>query len=219
MFANSDKKTKTAGFTLVELLVAVAIFASVAVMAASGLNSTLSARKTLDESANRLSELQRGMNIIQSDIEQIINRKVRDEYGDMLPAIQGSASDGYIIFTRTGAQNPLKLQRSSLQRVAYLIDDTDLVRQAWYFVDGTTDNTAQETVIISNIDSMEFSFLSEEEKWEEQWPTSSLESDDNDKAPTPSPMPKAIELRMVLMDYGEITRLFIVPGGDAKWDD
>ena len=216
---NNFKQLSEKGFTLVELLIAVAIFATVALMAGTGLRSVLTARDIAEDNADRLSELQRGMNIIQSDIEQIINRKVRDEYGDMLPAIQGSASDGYIIFTRTGAQNPLKLQRSSLQRVAYLIDDTDLVRQAWYFVDGTTDNTAQETVIISNIDSMEFSFLSEEEKWEEQWPTSSLESDDNDKAPTPSPMPKAIELRMVLMDYGEITRLFIVPGGDAKWDD
>ena len=217
--AHNHNRIKASGFTLVELLISVAIFATVALMAGTGLRSVLTARDVAEDNATRLSELQRGMNIIQNDIEQIINRKVRDEYGDMLPAVEGSATDGYIVFTRTGVQNPLKLQRSSLQRIAYLIDDTDLVRQAWYYVDGAVEDNAQETIIISDIDSLEFAFLSAEEKWEEQWPTSTLESEDDEKAPKPSAMPKGVELRMVLMDYGEITRLFIVPGGDAKWDD
>ncbi|THB70167.1 MAG: type II secretion system protein GspJ [Gammaproteobacteria bacterium] len=212
------KSRYTNGFTLVELLIAVAIFAIVALVAGTGLRSVLMARDVAEESADRLSELQRGMNIIQGDIEQIVNRKVRDEYGDTLPAIEGSASDGYIIFTRTGVQNPLKLRRSSLQRVAYLIDDTELIRQAWYYVDGAIADTAQETILITEVDTLEFAFLDSEEKWEEQWPTSTLDQDDEENAPAPSPVPKGIELRLNLIDHGEITRLFIVPGGDAKWD-
>ncbi len=219
MQINQRSKSKSYGFTLVELLIAVAIFATVALMAGTGLKSVLTARDVAEENAKRLSELQRGMNIIQSDIEQIINRKVRDEYGDMLPAVEGSASDAYIVFTRTGVQNPLQLRRSSLQRVAYLLDDTDLIRQSWYYVDGAIDDTAQETVLITDVDNLEFSFLNSEEKWEDQWPTSTLESEDDDSAPKPSPMPKGIELRFNLLDHGEITRLFIVPGGDAEWDD
>ncbi len=213
-------RKRTNGFTLVELLVAVAIFATIAVMAGTGLRSVLTARDVAEENADRLSELQRGINIIQNDITQIINRKVRDQYGDTLPAIEGSSSDGYIIFTRTGVQNPLKIRRSSLQRVAYLIDDTDLVRQAWYYVDGAIDESAQESVIITDIDSLEFAFINESNKWEEQWPTagSATSSTSNNKMPDPDPMPKGIEVRMNLIDYGEITRLFAIPGGDAKWD-
>lgn len=211
------KTNKASGFTLIELLIAVAIFATIAVMAGSGLRSVLSARDITEENAKRLSELQRGMLIIQNDIEQIINRKVRDEYGDSVPAIKGSASDGFITFTRAGVLNPLKLRRSSLQRVTYQLEETDLVRMAWYYIDGALEDDAQITTVMTEVDSIEFGFLTGKDKWEEQWPTMGSGSTSGGPALTPDTVPKAIKMTLDLIDHGEISRLFIVPGGDAKW--
>lgn len=214
---NSSKTIYSKGFTLVELLIAVAIFATIAVMAGSGLRSVLTARDITEENAKRLSELQRGMFILQNDIEQIINRKVRDEYGDSVAAIKGSASDGYISFTRTGVLNPLKLRRSSLQRITYQLEETDLVRMAWYYIDGALEDDAQITTIMTEVDSIEFGFLTGKDKWEEQWPTMGSGSISGSSKVKPEPVPKAIKMTLDLIDHGEISRLFIVPGGDAKW--
>ncbi len=211
------KTNKALGFTLIELLIAVAIFATVAVMAGTGLRSVLTARDITEENAKRLSELQRGMLIIQNDIEQIINRKVRDEYGDSVPAIKGSASDGFITFTRTGTLNPLKLRRSSLQRITYQLEETDLMRMAWYYIDGALEDDAQITTIMTEVDSIEFGFLTGEDKWEDQWPTIGAGSTNGPPALTPEAVPKAIKFDLNLIDHGEISRLFIVPGGDAQW--
>ncbi len=208
---------KTSGFTLIELLIAVAIFATVAIMAGSGLRSVLGARDITEENAKRLSELQRGMLIIQNDIEQIINRKVRDEYGDSVAAIKGSASDGFITFTKAGALNPLKLRRSSLQRVTYQLEETDLIRMAWHYIDGALEDDAQITIVMTEVDSLEFGFLSGKDKWEEQWPTMGSGSTNGTPVLTPEAAPKAIRFGLNLIDHGEISRLFIVPGGDAEW--
>ncbi len=214
---NPDKTRKPNGFTLIELLIAVAIFATVAIMAGSGLRSVLGARDITEENAKRLSELQRGMLIIQNDIEQIINRKVRDEYGDSVSAIKGSASDGFITFTRAGVLNPLKLRRSSLQRVTYQLEETDLVRMAWHYIDGALEDDAQITIVMTEVDSLEFGFLSGKDKWEEQWPTMGSSSASGNPVLTPEAVPKAIKFNLNLIDHGEISRLFIVPGGDAQW--
>ncbi len=214
---NPDKTRKPNGFTLIELLIAVAIFATVAIMAGSGLRSVLGARDITEENAKRLSELQRGMLIIQNDIEQIINRKVRDEYGDSMSAIKGSASDGFITFTRAGVLNPLKLRRSSLQRVTYQLEETDLVRMTWHYIDGALEDDAQITIVMTEVDSLEFGFLSGKDKWEEQWPTMGSSSASGNPVLTPEAVPKAIKFNLNLIDHGEISRLFIVPGGDAQW--
>lgn len=214
---NNSKIIYSNGFTLIELLIAVAIFATIAVMAGSGLRSVLTARDITEENAKRLSELQRGMFILQNDIEQIINRKVRDEYGDSVAAIKGSASDGYISFTRTGVLNPLKLRRSSLQRITYQLEETDLVRMAWYYIDGALEDDAQITTIMTEVDSIEFGFLTGKDKWEEQWPTMGSGSISGSSEVKPESVPKAIKMTLNLIDHGEVSRLFIVPGGDAKW--
>ena len=70
------------GFTLLELLVALSIFAIVAVLAYGGLGTVLDQRILTEESAERLADLQKTYLIVQRDIEQLVPRAIRDEFGD-----------------------------------------------------------------------------------------------------------------------------------------
>ena len=104
------------GFTLLELLVALAIFGLLAAMSYSGLHAVLQQQLYTEQAAERLGALQKLYLIMQRDIEQIVARTVRDEFGDaQLPVVGGDA----LQFTRGGWRNPAGRQRSTLQRVGY----------------------------------------------------------------------------------------------------
>jgi len=120
------------GFTLLELVVAIAVFAVIAAMAYAGLRSILDSRQQVDAALDRLAELQRAVELLSDDLRQIVPRTVRDNQGAdeaALRVLHGRASR--LLFTRAGHANPLGLPRSSLQRIAYDLEGQTLVRRAY----------------------------------------------------------------------------------------
>ncbi len=115
-------KSSTHGFTLLELVIAMAIFAIMSTIAYSGLNNVLTAKERTDEQAQQLVRLQLAFTHMGRDISQAVNRGIRDEYGESQPALVGRDLDGYLIeLTRSGWRNPIPQEerpRSSLQRIA-----------------------------------------------------------------------------------------------------
>lgn len=193
------------GFTLLELLVAVGIFAVMSVMAYGGLKTVLDSRKQTDAQALRLAAVQLTFTRIQRDVEQIANRSIRDEYGDVkLPLLAGSASDVTVEFTHTGWSNPANAQRSTLQRVAYTVKDNKLYRGYWLVLDRAQDSKSAPTVILDPIKSIEWRFMDSDGKWLTTWPA---------PPPVPTgPLPRAVEVTLELEDIGRLTRLFRVAG-------
>ena len=74
------------GFTLIEVLVSLAIFAILAAMAYGALGQTLAAAELLNNRMDRLQALQRTVRVISEDFMQLSPRPVRDELGDSLSA-------------------------------------------------------------------------------------------------------------------------------------
>ena len=112
------------GFTLLEVLLAVAITALIGVGAAQLLNSIINAKQGVDIRSEKLASLQRFNMAVSRDIEQIINRPIRDIYGDEQPAIRINDGDYPVEFTRAGWRNSPVTDdpRSELQRVAYRLE-------------------------------------------------------------------------------------------------
>ena len=121
------------GFTLLEMVVAVAIFAVMAGIAYGGLNQTIKTANQVSESNQRLSELQFAMSYFSRDWLQVSSRKIRNQYGDEESNIV--LADNRVSFTRSGWSNLLALKRSSLQRVQYLLIENNLVRRHWLSLD------------------------------------------------------------------------------------
>ncbi len=194
------------GFTLLELLVAMAVFAIMSVMAYSGLSSVLTAREQTDEAAERLGEIQIAMNIIQRDLEQAVNRDVRSEFGDRLRAFR-VIEDGEprLEFTRTGYRNPVLLPRSNMQRVGYGVEEKTLQRWQWTVLDRAQDTVPGKFILLENVDTLEFRFLDAKGGWHTVWPPGGGGPD------ILTPMPRAVEVNITLEDWGKITRLLVLP--------
>jgi len=200
----------SAGFTLLELLVALAIFGLLAAMSYGGLQAVLEQQSSTELAADRLGALQKMYLIMQRDIEQIVPRTVRDEYGDaQQPLVGGDA----LQLTRGGWRNPAGRQRSTLQRVgyAYNYDDEQLLRYTWSVLDRAQDSEPLEQPLLEDVESMQLRYLDGNDKWQDQWPDAAA-GIDADPADTLPVLPQAVEVTIEHNRFGTIVWLFQLPG-------
>ena len=194
------------GFTLLEMLIALGVFAVIGVMSSQILSGIVDMSDAVRDRSDQLAELQRAMFIISRDIEQMTRRPVRDAFGDSTAAI--IIGEPLIEFTRRGWQNPLQSPRSELQRVAYTVADGDLVRQFWPLLDRGPDTEPIDQVLLRGVADVEF--LAHASRGDEfrYWPV--LVNADEDEN-----VLEAIELRLDHAVYGRLDRLWTVaPPGD-----
>lgn len=190
------------GFTLLELVVVLGIFAMFSVMAYGGLSSVLTAREQVARSFERTAALQKGYLRLRNDLQQVRARPSRDGYGDTQPALVMLADDA-VEFTRSGWRNPLSQPRSALERVAYRLDDRKrLLRESWRVLDRAQDSARAEVAVLEQVEEARWRFL-DGNQWYTSWPKPSLTSTPGDPAP-----PQAVELTLVFTDLGEVRWLF-----------
>ena len=194
---------RTLGFTLIELMVAIVVFAVLGLMSAQLLNSMIRQHEIIDVRGERLIDLQRAMTIIQRDINQVVTRSVRDEYGDGLGSFM---TDGVfpIEFTRVGWRNPLEHRRSELQRVAFEHRETTLYRYYWSVLDRAIDTEPVEQVLMENVLSVSFEPI---DGYGDAYVTANTEANPAD----PQLQLAAVGVRFDIEGYGEIDRLWEVP--------
>lgn len=122
---------RAAGFTLLELLVALAVFAFVSMMAYGGLRSVLDAREHTDRASRNLAELQLALTLMGRDLGHVVARPVRDVHGDPQAPLRFNvySDQPRLELVRTSA-------RSGLQRVAWEIAEGRLYRMYWSVLDG-----------------------------------------------------------------------------------
>lgn len=198
------------GFTLIEVLVAMAVFGVLSVLAYMSLGQTLANSDMLGERMTRLQSIQKTVSYLSSELLQVAPRPIRLELGGVpLPALQSSlASEFALQMTRGGWPNFAGTPRSTMQRVAYRIEDGDLLRYHWNVLDRTLNSQPVGTVMLEDVESLTFRFLGANEDWVDQWPPLSSQAVLPPQAQSGSAeLPRAIEIVLVLESEGEITRI------------
>lgn len=190
------------GFTLLELVAALAIFALLSVMAYGGLNALLTTHRALEQSLDSLEDWQMTVHRLRLDLEQIRNRPIRDAFGDVQAAVS-MQQDGRLEFTHGGRRNPMGLPRSSLERVAYYLEDRALIRESWPQLDRPQGLEGQRLAVVDGIEDLKWRFLDESDEWQDSWPPLNLGAAPDALAP-----PRAIELQLRTRRYGAINLLF-----------
>ncbi len=128
------------GFTLLELLVAVAVFATVGVLAIGGLRAVLVADQATQEQSQRLTELQVTLAVLERDVRHSIALRPRDGYGDRLPPLRYSpvTEPRQLELVRAGNGEHVRLAR-----VAWRVTDRGLERVTWPVLDGALAESEQ----------------------------------------------------------------------------
>jgi general secretion pathway protein J len=191
-------------FTLIEVLVSLAVFSILAALAYGVLNQTLASADLLNERMDRLQALQRTIRTLSEDFMQLTPRPVRDELGDSYAAaLQTSFQSGFALeLTRGGWNNPLALPRGTLQRAAYRIEDGQLLRYHWNVLDRTFSNELIGVTLLAGVDSIAFRFMQDNGEWIDQWPPQGASG-----LPGLRQRPRAVEIILTLQDEGILTRL------------
>ena len=198
------KRPVASGFTLIEVLVALAVFGVLSMLAFMTVDRTLANADLLTDRMDRLQSIQRTVRYLANDLMQAAPRPVRDELGDTYVASMRSdlQSDFAIELTHAGWPNPAGLPRSTQQRAAYRIEDDELIRYHWIVLDRTYANEPYATVLIDDILGLNFRFLLANGEWSEQWPPQGLQGGIGSRM-----RPRAVEIVLTLPEEGEITRV------------
>ena len=202
--------SRSKGFTLIEVLVAIAIFALLSALAYGSLGQSVLVQEALGDRMERTRDIQRAMRIITRDFLQLAPRPVRSELGDRYnPSLSTAFESGFAVqLTRGGWMNPMTLPRGTQQRAAYRLEDEELIRYHWNVLDYTLSNEIISVRLLDEVQSVTFLFMQQNGEWIEQWPPG------NDLA-DPSVLrlrPRAVQIVLSLYDEGEITRIVeVVP--------
>jgi general secretion pathway protein J len=190
-------------FTLIEVLVALAVFGVLSALAYMALGQTLNNSDMLTERMDRLQAIQRTMNYLSSELLQAAPRPIRADLGQAEPALRSSfAADFALEVTHNGWPNSAGVPRGTQQRTAYRIEEEELVRYHWNVLDRTVNNVPVVTVLLDEIESLTFRFLMNNGDWTDQWPPVAAGAAANSNA-----LPRAVEIMLVLPDEGELTRV------------
>ena len=205
------------GFTLLELVVAIAIMAVISVAATVKFGQVNTNRERVDARAEALADLQRTFLFLQRDLEQVVARPARDELGDAQPFLR-SGPAGEVELTRTGWTNPLdSRQRSTLQRVRWVLVDGELRREYWEHPDRQAGTVPLSSTLLRGVTAFRVQYLHRpaqgDFQWVDDWPLAA----DGDRAPQFRAAPLAVSIEVEAAPLGSIKRFFrIVPNMHAR---
>lgn len=201
-------RQRSKGFTLLEVLIAIVITALIGLGSWQILNSAIRTNDQTKLRLDELAQLQRAMLYLERDFRQILARPIRDEYGDMQPALTTKNEFFVAEFSRTGWRNPLLDPRSELQRVAYELDaEGSLQRHHWLVMDRSQDSQSRHRLMLEGLETFKIEFLNSEGAWKNEWPQDVNEEPD-DPVEKYALLPKAARVMLEHPRFGAIERVF-----------
>ncbi len=185
------------GFTLIEMMIALLIFAIISAAGVMLLRGTLDTQIRSDARLDGLQEMQRLRAVLSQDIGQMATRPWRDAQGTARPAFVEGGDAGIMTFVRHGWSNDAGDPRSSLQRVSYRIAGGRLERTASAYVDGAASGRVSR--LASDIERVELRARGDDGSWSASW-----------RGARPQDLPRAVELTLHRRNMAPLRMLFAV---------
>jgi general secretion pathway protein J len=198
--------SRAKGFTLVELLVALAIFALVSGFAYRSLNAMLESREALQKESRKWRDVALFVGRVERDLDSVLPRGALSSSGTPLAPVSStldvlSEGDG-LALTRAGSP----LQENTLaapQRVAYRLRAGAVERLAWGSVDAAPRQDPVATPVLPQAAGLAFRFLDPKSgEWRTSW---GLPGSAETRAPA------AVEMTLTLASGETIVRLMDLP--------
>jgi general secretion pathway protein J len=191
-------------FTLVELLIALAIFALLSAFAYRGLAVLLESREALDRDSRKWRDVALFVGRFERDVQAALDRPATGPSGtpqspiSSLLDLGGTTASGLAI-TRAGATLYAN-ELAAPQRVGYRLAEGRVDRLAWPGVDAGPRAEAAATPVLENVRSLGFRFLDRNLEWRRDW-----------ALPATQGMPLAVEMTLELAGGEKILRVVDIP--------
>lgn len=208
----ADSVTLAAGFTLMEVMVALFIMALIAMLASQAFNTASSGAAATREAMDRLAAIDRTLFVIETDLRNALPKTYRQRLGEVLPALYVAQSDDYwLVVIRGGVDNPLHQRRTEEARVGYRYVEDTIWRDTWYNPLENEEDQAYKQKLLTGVEDIQVRVLPYGQgvsiaggPWYDMWPATGQ---------PPEQLPIAVELTLTLDDMGEVKRLFsLLPG-------
>lgn len=218
----TSSREQQRAFTLVELLLALALSAIIATLAYAGVSSGINASEAMERETRTIVDLQRAFNLLEEDLIQVRLRAVNHGVGYREAALRGGVGEDVLMeLTRGGLANPLRQQRSELLRVRYVLRGQQLWRQHWFNLDRLNAVAEpQEVMLLDDVRAVHVRFLSpllqnqdvaalafgdDSYLWGDHW-----NSDDTQTALTGA-LPLAVRIDIDISGLGSVQRVYELP--------
>ena len=190
------------GFTLLELLVALAIFSIMSVVAYRGLNATLETRAHLLEDNKKWRELSVFFAQMKDGLANVANRPVRNNNDLVSPAFSGKPDvigedDVQLVFTRMGLPGQQGIL-GDLQRYGYRLRDQNIEQLVWPVLDQAPRTRPVVYQVLPHVSSFVMRYMDQKGVWQPRWPVIG-QSDE---------IPRAVEVRIGLQSGEQVVRVF-----------
>ena len=202
--SRTDAALAEGGFTLLEVLVALAIFALASVIAYAGLDAVASTKGALEKEIRFWRELGLVFDRMEADFLQSVPHPLRDGPELVRPPLRGGRlggsdgeNDGFFIELIRQDENRAQV------RVRYLCERGDLtlrVSPANLPASGDGAGRTVDTPLLRAVERCDAAFLTAANAWLAEWPG------DQSLA-----RPRAIRIRLALAGYGRFERVFLLP--------
>ncbi|MBB1313341.1 MULTISPECIES: type II secretion system minor pseudopilin GspJ [Aliivibrio] len=205
MLRRSHINKRSRGFTLIEVMVAISVFATLSFSAYQVVNQVQRSNALSLEKSERIKELQRSLVFLDNDFRQIVARQFRSNGekadGKLISAddyLLDSESQG-ILFVRLGWKNPQEaFPRGEITKVGYRVVENKLERLWWRYPDTPVGQKPVVTPLIDGVEEIKFEFY-DGKTWQKKWQKK-------------NELPFAIKLLIVFKDYGDVDRIYLTSG-------
>ncbi|MCE2027970.1 type II secretion system minor pseudopilin GspJ [Sessilibacter corallicola] len=193
------------GFSLIEVLVALAITATILTLAYQSLTSAIDGSEKTQAAMDEIDTFARAMHILESDFKHVV---ARDSVLFNVESPNGFGTDidnEYLLkFNRAGRPNPAMLKRSALLRVGYRWSDNILYRDTWPEAEEAVIDDARTLELLRDVTDFEILYLPSDADdrdgpWVDSWPDRGT-----------SGMPVAVEVTLETEEFGRMKRLFLL---------
>jgi general secretion pathway protein J len=197
------------GFTLLEIIVATVILAVMGLMAYRAVSEAQVAVTNAEGHMDRLRKTQQAVQLLVTDFRTLAPRPVRETIGDGSRAalLRDPNAISIVELSHAGWPNGAGTPRGTVQRVIYRLEEGKLIREHWTVADPTLSTPPVKLELLDHVERVEVRYMNSSREWIEQWPPFGNTQDFGF-----SMRPLAVEITLVLLEYGELRRLVEVSG-------
>jgi general secretion pathway protein J len=194
------RRAQAAGFTLIEVMIALMIFGMIAAAGVAILAFSVRAQGASGAALDDIGAINRLSSILTADLAQAVDRPTRDQNGTQLPAFTGGSGQPVMLrLVRGGWSNLDAAPRAGEQKVEYRLTDGALQRVAYPMLDGA--QSLPPAVLLNDVRQVALRYRTDG-AWSDRW-----------QGPPTNPLPQLVEMRLVRTDGREFRQLFLVGTG------